>query len=521
MDRTDQPSAHRAPGPKSRWAPHAALGLLAALAFGPTLLFGWSGLDDKAFILDREAFLLRDGSVLEVFRQAYTDGRQGEELYYRPLVVLSFMLDARLGRLSPAVFHATNLVLHLLAAWMVFGLLQRWLANRALALWLAAAFAVHPAATASVAWIPGRNDLLLTVFVLASWLLFTVYRRRGGKAPLIGHGLLLLLALLTKESGAMLPILLLAEARLVDRRPWRQLVERSVVIGWALAFLAWLLLRSSLDVQSPPLLPAERLREVVLHLPSLAHALGKTVVPLELAVVAHAPDTSWLPAIAALALCGLAWARMPAESRRVAAFGALVFLGPLGLTLPVSDEHILENRLYLPLVGALVFAGAALRTLRPFRFARLAAGSAIALLAVRTLSYLPSYRDPLAFAEACVTGSPSSALAQVTAGSAFLEHGDLERAERAFRAGAALSDSEPIVRNNLGVVLLRKGELEEAERMLRRELEINPRYEVAFYNLGLVLKAQGRLAEAQAAFGHAVELVPKYREALDELAPPR
>ncbi|MGI5864863.1 MAG: tetratricopeptide repeat protein [Myxococcales bacterium] len=521
MDRTEESSGRPDAGPKRRWAPYLALGLIAAVAFGPTLLFGWTSLDDKAFILDREAFLLRDGSVLDVFRQAYTDGRQGEELYYRPLVVLSFMLDARLGQLSPAVFHATNLALHLLAAWMVFALLQRWLASRTLALWLAAAFAVHPAATASVAWIPGRNDSLLTVCLLAAWLLYAAYRQRGGKARLMGHGLFLLLALLTKESGAILPVLLIGEAWLLDRRDGRQLVDRGVVATWALAGLAWQLLRSSLEVEAPPLLLAERLRDVMLNAPSLAHALGKIVLPVELAVVAHAPDTSWIPAIAALALCALAWTRVPADSRRLAAFGALLFLGPLALTLPVSDAHILENRLYLPLVGALVFAGAALRSLRPFRYARSAAAVVVGALVLRTLCYLPSYRDPLAFAEACIAGSPNSALAQVTAGNIFLERGDLERAERAFRASAALSDSEPVVRNNLGVVLLRKGQLEEAEQMLRRELEINPRYQVAFFNLGLVLKAQGRRAEARSAWTRAVELDPEYREALDALAATR
>lgn len=135
--------------------------------------------------------------------------------YRRPLVLLSYAAQARLGLASPAALHAANAVLHgLNAALVVFvvgALLPASLAaGEAALVALAAAlvFAGHPLATGSVAYVSGRTDLLATLFLL----LAVAACARGGVRPArdSSPGLSTALAVasvvaaaLSKESGLM------------------------------------------------------------------------------------------------------------------------------------------------------------------------------------------------------------------------------------------------------------------------------------------------------------------------------
>ena len=92
------------------------------------------------------------------------------ETYYRPLAIVSFMLDAQWGRENPAIYHLTNVILHAVTVVLLGYLLIVLGARERTALVVAALFAVHPLNTQAVAWIAGRNELLLGVFVLVAFL---------------------------------------------------------------------------------------------------------------------------------------------------------------------------------------------------------------------------------------------------------------------------------------------------------------------------------------------------------------
>ncbi|MDQ7053887.1 MAG: hypothetical protein Q9P14_13730 [candidate division KSB1 bacterium] len=134
----------------------------ALLAFGQTVRFDFTGYDDDALILNRLPELQSTNSPLHFFTEpTLVNPRQTP--FYRPLLMLSFWLDARINGPLPTGFHASNLLYHLLAVWVLFALLQRLLANRLTAFMLTLLFAIHPVNTQAVAWIPGRNDVLLGI----------------------------------------------------------------------------------------------------------------------------------------------------------------------------------------------------------------------------------------------------------------------------------------------------------------------------------------------------------------------
>ncbi len=144
-------------------------------------------------------------------------------VYYRPVVVLSYLLDVGLyGRESTVGPHLSNVFYHVIATFFIWILARRFflhLPNGAAGAVVAASiFAVHPIHTESVNWIAGRGDMLATVFLLPSMTLTLVWRDRREVWALTLAVVLYLLALLSKELAVAALVLVPATLFLVPRR---------------------------------------------------------------------------------------------------------------------------------------------------------------------------------------------------------------------------------------------------------------------------------------------------------------
>ena len=145
------------------------------------------------------------------------------------------------------------------------------------------------------------------------------------------------------------------------------------------------------------------------------------------------------------------------------------------------------------------------------------------------------------------TPSPADADALVRGALATHEQGDVDAAERGYRAALTLAPKHPTATHYLGVALYQHGRLDEALPLLhaavdlvpqeaefhnnlglalaaadrneeaiaahRRALELRPGHATAWSNLGLVLQAENRLPEAIDAFRRAIALVPDFAQA--------
>lgn len=168
----------------------------------------------------------------------------------RPLSLLSFLIDGNAWPADPRPFKYTNLLLHLLTGclllWLAFRLALRhgrseaeagWVALLVVGFWL-----LHPLNVSTTLYVVQRMAILSALFCVAGLLayvhgrsLLAVRARRGYVWMSAGLILGTLLAVLSKENGALLPVLalvlegtVLADDR--ERRPSR---------GWQALFL-WL-----------------------------------------------------------------------------------------------------------------------------------------------------------------------------------------------------------------------------------------------------------------------------------------
>ncbi|HEX2924126.1 MAG TPA: tetratricopeptide repeat protein [Chloroflexota bacterium] len=185
----------------------------AVLGYAPSLRFEFV-LDDHAFARSPIGWSL--ASAPQAFCREFVPKSTAENpvntllAYYRPLVVVSYQADSSLLGSGPLGYHATNLLLHVIASLLLFLIALRLTANVAASGIAGTAFAVWPSHVESVAWVSGRTDLMSAVFVFAALLVFdAALRRPRFSLPLgLGCSFLCACALFSKENAAVYPLLL-------------------------------------------------------------------------------------------------------------------------------------------------------------------------------------------------------------------------------------------------------------------------------------------------------------------------
>lgn len=132
--------------------------------------------------------------------------------YFRPLTLLTFLLQVRLFgvdafglHLVSLLLHATNTFLLSLLLWKIFN--RQTLAARQLATWLGAlVYGMHPALTEPAVFISARFDLLATFFMVSILLVDESALKPASRYSLTA--ILFLLAALSKEMALALPLCL-------------------------------------------------------------------------------------------------------------------------------------------------------------------------------------------------------------------------------------------------------------------------------------------------------------------------
>jgi hypothetical protein len=269
--------------------------------------------------------------------------------FYRPVTQSSLELDLLVHGRQAAWFRAVNVCLHAAVIALAF-IVARLVLTSSVAAGLATlAFALTPkAAPIAVLWISARAELLMAVFSLASIAAWIVWTRNGRSWWLAAAACAYVLALSSKETATLLPLLLL-----VTPRSTRSLTSRAtavaVLIGAAAAIYWWrshigALTPLSGDVHYDLMTPLTRWARGARNYTGrmLAAPLGLLIIMAIAGFAARrrlATRDAW-SGMTAVAIFSAAW--------------MLVFLAPV---LPIVARS--ELYLYVPVFGMCLLAGAA------------------------------------------------------------------------------------------------------------------------------------------------------------------
>jgi tetratricopeptide (TPR) repeat protein len=362
------------------WAFPAVLTAAVFILYGRTVTYDFVNYDDYDLVVMNTEFLSDPSSILAAFRtHAFTSHRE-ESVYYRPVLLLSYMADYAVWKSNPAGYHLTNVLLHAAAVLTLYFLVLALLRGdgggrqKVTALFAALLFAAHPVQTESVAWVSGRNDVLLGLLLLLSFLCYVEqyreWKRRSWMFPL--SALLFGAALLTKESAIFfLPLYPLYDLA-VRREPVEQAFagRNHLRISTFLAIAAaYLVLRYNIFgtfIGAEKLYGKIPLDNRFLMAPGLAFTnLLFLLWPSKLSIIHPLENVTWLewPAsLVAIAACAALVAAGWSAFRRAPAIGwAVAWLAagivPLVNIFPLAVP-ILEHRLYAASAGFAVAAAA-------------------------------------------------------------------------------------------------------------------------------------------------------------------
>ena len=200
----------KVPLPNEKGRPDRLLPLLifaiSFLIYLPSLKYG--------FVWDDWSIVFREIKNLQGL-SIYKPG----SIYYRPVTTLTFLLDQMIWKTNPLGYHLTNTIVHALNSCLFFYLAKSIIetklesrSSRSLALIPAIIFAAYPIHVESVSWVAGRTDLVVTLFVLLTFMSYHLYRLTGNTRALIPSFIFFLLSLGAKETGVIaLPLILLWE----------------------------------------------------------------------------------------------------------------------------------------------------------------------------------------------------------------------------------------------------------------------------------------------------------------------
>jgi tetratricopeptide (TPR) repeat protein len=163
---------------------------------------------------------------------------------FRPVVNLSFMLDGIIGSGRSWIYHLSNIIFHLLTAISLYSLLRFLEIKKLAAFILSFFFALHPLLAGDVSWVPARADILVSLWIILSLYNFGKYIQTGKILFFILHVLLFALAVFTKETAALFPLLFLFYSIFILKEKISSKKNVLFSIAWVTIILLFFYLRS-------------------------------------------------------------------------------------------------------------------------------------------------------------------------------------------------------------------------------------------------------------------------------------
>jgi tetratricopeptide (TPR) repeat protein len=516
------------------------------LALGGILLvttLTYRGVTAHGFVLDDVHAVASNPSIRSFawapqwFTSPYATSALREHTGYRPVLMASYALDYVLWPNPSPGFHRTNLAIHL-GVVAVGYLLARLLWNDGLAALAAAlVMALHPINAEAVNYLSARSSSLAACFVLLAVWAYDVTTRAAAarRHAVIWRAVAMLAALLalgTKESAVVLPVLLLAwdRARFGDGTPWRASLARSAPF-WALT-AGFLIARSIVMAQAPSASGGWSGQNALFAVKIVLSSFGHWIWPMGLAV-----DHGWawtvgtregavlLVTLAAVVILTVVAFRCHRRIGWCVMWGWLALL-PL-TALPIVSRVTLyqDHRVYLAGIGLAWAAGGLIGMgLRAWSGVgpRVAAGAVGAVLVVAMIradvARSAVWVDESRLWEDVLAKYPGSVVALNARGLSSLNAGRLDDAERDFQATLRLLPNSSEAHKNLGLVYAEAGDTARAIQELQQALAITPRSVGVLLELALVYERTRDWRAATQAYEQVLRHSPGEVLALKGLA---
>ena len=479
----------------SSWGMYILVIIPALCLFWGTLYFGFVNHDDNIIILNKvySGNFFRD--LIESLSTPYLT------YYFRPFIGLSLFFDYTIGGTAPWMYHFTNLLIHLLSAVLLYHTLLSLDVRKGIACSMSILFSIHPIIVQSEAWIPGRNDLLAGLWILISFNALLYALKNGKTIYLFLHLLSFFFALTAKETSLGFIIVGLYYITYVKHYPLWGNRSIQIISGWGIVLVLWGLAHNAvLKGVNIPQPSGSPIQAFLYNLPLLLNAPFKMLVPLRLA-----PYEIYSNHITIIVICSivslLVWTKMRRPEIKSEIFLGIVWM--FAFLIPAMFIRVdafeqkydyLECRMYLPLLGILIFLANLVNKQSDNVNYKYAGVSAVTILAVVypfiSYSYLPVYEDPISYWGRIIEMYPTRSDGYAQLGwTKFMEE-DYTSALQFYHKAIKMFPQNADYHTNISLCYSQLGEQETAKEELGKAKLLQPTNTAIYCNLGMVAMRQ-------------------------------
>jgi len=465
---------------------------------------------DDSHVIQTNLYIRSLSNIPKFFTDAYTFSSLPQNATYRPLVTLTLALDYARGGLDPAPYHVTQIALLLVTFVMLVAFFTPLIGDASF--FAAALFCVHTANTETMNLISARSELLSTIGLLGSFLLYQ-------RSPFARRTLLYLIPLaigaLAKAPLVVFAPLLFCYALYIEREPPRRAARialPSLILGIAL-----LIFLNKMNAPQWVGGGGSPYRYAITQPYVWLHYFRLFVLPIGLTA-----DSDWTPFahwFDPRAIVGYVFVVLLIVAirrvRPIVAFGLSWFaiaLIPTSSFFPLA-EVVNEHRVFFAFIGLVIAAAA----LIPQRVLSVVAIIVLAAHLIGTYERNKVWRTEETLWADVVEKSPGNGRAWMNYGLTKMGKGDYAAAKSDFDRAATLVPDYWVLEINRGILAGATGDQVAAEAHFKRALALNPDASSQYFYARWLVQ-RGRTAEAVPHLRKAAELSPAHADAHELLA---
>jgi tetratricopeptide (TPR) repeat protein len=505
-----------------------------SIVYGQTTEFDFINYDDDKMIYNNSTFLEKIENIPKSFTQHVFAPQGDKGIFYRPLLLTSYILDYQIWKLKPIGYHLTNILLHSLVTIMVYLFLGFIVKNKFYSFLGAMVFAIHPIQTQPVAWVAGRNDLLLGLFGLMAIMFYHYYSIRSRNKFIALSILSFIAALATKEQGIFVILLIPLYEILIRRARLKDLFSKNfliIIIIYTIATVSYFFVRylvfGSVFGGEKYFAVDSFLQRIVAAPIIIGTYLQLVIVPYNLNLVHNVKvpgsmfDISFLSGLSiviiVLFLVIIFWKKYP-----VLVFGLtwlFLFILSSSNIIPIPIP-LLEHRLYLPMIGFAICMSALLHqftNMRRFKkiihyFATLT----IVLYGVLSFIRLPVWLDTETIWNDAIKSNPDNDLPYYNLGTYYVSKSQYVKGIEYLEKATRTNGKEQDVLQNLGFAYTQLNRYEDASHAYERAIRIDPTSATTCLGLGNAYRSMKRYCDASRIYQEGLQwnpnLVPLHYE---------
>lgn len=396
--------------------------------------------------------------------------------FYRPIQLLLYSFVYIFSGLNPFGYHLLNIFLHIMNSIFIYFIFKE-LIDKKVSFIASLLFVVHPVHTEAVTYISGTADPLSVFFALGSVLLY-IKNRYVPSLILFG------LALFSKETMIVFPLLFIAID--IYRKKFNYLHK---YVPFFIISISYFILRLTVlnfgnilnFYEEENIYTANISYRIMTFFAALATYYKLLVLPLDLhmerSILVY---TSLLDPIVFWSMIFFFFLILKAKESIKKE--PILFLSvswffisfiPVSGVVPIN-ALILEHWLYLPSIGAFVFAAYSLSKIKNQKIFLVLILSALIFFSIITVLRNFDWKDPITFYTQTLRYAPDSARVHNNLAMAYSEKNMSSLAIQEYKKAIKLSDIYPQTHYNLGNEYLKLGHLDKAIKEYEKALEIDP-----------------------------------------------